>query len=39
VVVVHLVMKQRNSSGPGSSASAKKQLMLDSKPNGNLMLY
>ena len=38
VVVVQLLTKQRNQ-GSTTSSSMKKHLMMDSKPNGNLMLY
>jgi len=38
VVVVQLMAKQRNQ-GSTTSSSMKKHLMMDSKPNGNLMLY
>jgi ABC-type Fe3+ transport system permease subunit len=38
VVIVHLLMRKRNK-GSSTTTSTKKQLMMDSKPNGNLMLY
>ena len=39
VVVVHLLMRKRNQGSTTSKPSTKKHLMMDTKPNGNLMLY
>ncbi len=39
VIVVQLLMRKRNQGSSSSKPLTKKHLVMDTKPNGNLMLY